>query len=349
MQELKDKARAWWHVKIGGLLVATGVAIVKPPGFGDALLSYINKKYGLGLPLEPSSWLGCALILAGMGLIVWGEKLRPEGQPRVPFVAFRHHSLEPFATPLLQEDLPPGFKDHAIREIDCDQSGYFSNGFSDPVGAVRLQLEKLTELRGARKAFRDTVVGYYGLAHIPLQFLAGFAMSTHAPVCLFDLNRQTNRWRPLQDRGPHLGLTVKTMEQPPGAKAVAIRICISYEITRGDITDVLPHPFDDIVIQLPTPRIDAIGSSDQVHAVCERFRKILDDIHSRVDKTQLVHVFYAGPAALGFSLGRQISRTVHHRILVHNYTPTDTPKYSWAVEVTSQTVPEMVRTTANGG
>ena len=98
--------------------------------------------------------------------------------------------------------------------------------------------------------------------------------------------------------------------------------------------------FEDIRIGLATPRIDAVSSVDQVNEVCNLFRRVLDDLHAHHTKSLPVHVFYAGPASLGFSLGRQISRTVHHRVMVHNYTPSSQPKYSWAVEVTSVGPPE---------
>jgi hypothetical protein len=86
---------------------------------------------------------------------------------------------------------------------------------------------------------------------------------------------------------------------------------------------------------LPSPRIDAINSYEDVDKICKLFRGVLDEICTRVVKSALVHVFYAGPVPLGFSLGRQISKTIHHRVVVHNYTPSSTPRYQWAVEVTS--------------
>ena len=334
-----EKNQPWWHIKLGSVLVIGGFSILEPSGLKDAFLSFINKKYDLGLSLRVPVAVGWILLLLGIVIIVCGEFLRRQRVLKPPFITFHHQSLEPFAARLLAADVIPTAS-YDIKEVDCDQSVYFRGGNCDPVGAVRVQLEKLTELKGARKLFHQAPVAYCGLAHIPLQFLAGCVVSNHAQVELFDLDRRINKWVPLSKLGPHVDLSVNTIEIPFNPSAVAIRICISYEVERADIQQVLPGQFEDIRIGLATPRKDAIKSLDQVWNVCERFAQVLDDIHSRVDKSIPVHIFYAGPAFLGFSLGRRISRTIHHRVIVHNYTPNTCPRYFWAVDITSQAAPE---------
>jgi hypothetical protein len=331
----REKSHKGWQFKVGVPTALAGLAALKPAGFVDALLAMLNKTFDLSLSLNPPFWLGASLMVGGLFLCAWGESVRRQDPPKRIFIAFRHQSLEPFQSRLSPEDLPPEFTSREIREVECDQSNYLTHGACDPSGAVRYQLEKLNELKALRKSFSTEPMAYYGLAHVPLQFLAGCAMSTHALIYLFELDRGTNKWLRLQDRGPHLGLTVNTIEQPAHAQAIAIRICVSYEVTRNDIAEVLPHSFEDIRIALPTPRLDAINSRNQIDDVCRRFRGVLDELHGRVDKSKMVHVFYAGPASLGFSLGRQISTGIHHRVIVHNYTPSVLPRYSWGVDVTS--------------
>lgn len=46
--------------------------------------------------------------------------------------------------------------------------------------------------------------------------------------------------------------------------------------------------------------------------------------------------FYPGtPMHLlsGVDIGRQISRTIHHRVIVYNYSARAMPCYAWAIEV----------------
>jgi hypothetical protein len=221
----------------------------------------------------------------GTALCIWGELSRRRSHPKQIFIAFRHQSLEPFEDRLSPADLPPEFKDREIREVECDQSIYLTRGSCDPAGAVRQEVEKLIELRAMRKSFSNEPVGYYGLAHVPLQFLAGCRMSTHASIYLFELDRRTSKWRLLQTRGPHLGLEVNTMEQPANAQAVAVRICISYEVTRNDIAEVLPFPFEDIRIGLPlrelTPSIRANRSMKSVVVFVEYWTNFMAESTNR--------------------------------------------------------------------
>src|SRR6185312_3020953 len=157
MRKLKAISREWWHLELGGVLILCGVAIVKPPGFVDVFLSFLNKKYALGIPLSPPIPLGFALVLLGIGLIVFGEWKRKRKEPATIF-AFRHESLGSFVTALCDEDLPRDLKGQSIREIGCDLSVYFSGGNCEPVPAIRLQQGKVSEIIAARKAFPEITV-----------------------------------------------------------------------------------------------------------------------------------------------------------------------------------------------
>jgi hypothetical protein len=221
-----------------------------------------------------------------------------------------------------------------VKHIDCDQSAFLSGGSVDPVGAVRQQMRMAADLAAVRRADPDTTFGYYGIVHVPLQFLAGCSVSTFPETALFELNRATNRWRELAAGAhPDVGLTVETLAKPADAVAVVIRIAVSYEIPLTDVADVVTGPFDDIRIAIARPRIDAITHYSQIEIIAAAFRSVLDDLHARVAKAQTVHVFYAGPVSLGFSLGRRISRTIHHRVVVYNYTARTNPRYAWGLEV----------------
>ncbi len=60
------------HVTIALTFVLAGAAIITP-GFRDALLSYINKHFGLGLSLDAPWWVGLPLMSAGAGVYLIGE------------------------------------------------------------------------------------------------------------------------------------------------------------------------------------------------------------------------------------------------------------------------------------
>jgi hypothetical protein len=45
-------------------------------------------------------------------------------------------------------------------------------------------------------------------------------------------------------------------------------------------------------------------------------------------------MFYAGPLSLAFRCGQHISKSIHPRVVVYNYTGKDTPAYSWGLDIT---------------
>lgn len=68
--------------------------------------------------------------------------------------------------------------------------------------------------------------------------------------------------------------------------------------------------------------------------ICYLFRQALDEIHNELGSGPAIHVFYAGPVSVGFSLGRRISRTIHNRVFVYNYNAKASPAYAWGIDVT---------------
>lgn len=334
-----EDGQATGHRGLAFLLVIPGVGLVLP-GPKEALVAAANKWASLQLPLDAPWYAGLILIVAGVGVFIYGEHgARRErsiaaAKPPDTFVALRHQSFDP-TTALLQDSaVPARLGRRTIRHVECDQSQFLSGGVTDPAGAVRQQERMTSDLAAIRRADPEAAIGYYGIVHVPLQFLAGCAVSTWHQVVLFDLKRNDQQWRELeQGSGPNLGLTVTTASRPANPVAAVVRIAISYLVPAADAAEIIGGPFEDISMAITPPRIDAVTHYSQIETVCSAFRQILDDLQARLEKDAVVHVFYAGPVALGFSLGRSISRTIHHRVQVHNYNARATPRYAWGVEV----------------
>ena len=280
------------------------------------------------------------MIFTGIAVYIFGES-RIQHSVRA-FIAIRHQSFEPLTCRVSKESLPNHLKHCKIQHIECDQSSFFINGVCDPVSAVRQQQHQfLNSFLALRQTNSEAAIGYYGIVHIPLQFCAGYAISTWSKVVLFELDRNTNNWYKLATGdGLKLGLSARVTACPANAVAVAIRIAISLDISKNDVDDVVPQPYEDIQIEIGKRRIDAVTHYGQVNEICKAFRQVLDDLHARVDKSLIVHIFYAGPVSLGFSLGRRISQTIHHQVIVYNYTAHTSPRYAWGIKINSDDSPE---------
>ncbi len=326
------------HGKIALPLILVGVGLVNP-GWKDAALSFLNGIFGLGLSLDAPWWVGAVLIAAGVGVYAVGELRGTEDAGR--FVAVRHQSFQPLTGPLPKDALPLKMRKRRIDTLDCDQSNFLSGGALDPIGAVRQQQRLAFEIAGIIKTDSSAALGYYGIVHIPLQFLAGCSVSTFPKVALFELQRETSTWRELADGdAPDLDVTVSRTIDPPAPIACVVRIAVSYAVGAGEPSEVVGGPYRDYSISIGKPGIDKVTHYSQVDAICRAFRQVLDEIHGELPKNLVVHVFYAGPVSVGFSLGRRISRTIHNPVLVYNYTKSSTPAYAWGVEVTKEGKPE---------
>ncbi|MBB4377263.1 SAVED domain-containing protein [Bradyrhizobium sp. SBR1B] len=327
------------HGKIALPLVAVGVALLSP-GWKDAGLAYLNKTYGLGLSLDAPWWAGAICIILAVVVFLVGH-LTSSRKPAGQFVAIRHQSFQPLTGPLPPEALPRKMRGRKIVTYDCDQSSFLSLGAFDPIGAVRQQQRMITEIAGILKADSSAALGYYGIVHIPLQFLAGCGVSSFPQVTLFDLHRETSTWRELQaGAGPDLAVkTVRTID-PPHPIACVIRVEVSYGVRDEDVAEVVAGPYRDYSISIGKPGIDKVTHYGQVDEISAAFRSVLDEIHGELPSNLVVHLFYSGPVGLGFTLGRRISRTIHNPVVVYNYTANTKPAYAWSVEVTKEGRPE---------
>jgi hypothetical protein len=320
-------------------LVLVGLALMSP-GWRSAALSYVNGTFGLGLSLDAPWWVGAFFALLGVMVFLVGlvaATLKSPGR----FVAVRHQSFQPLTSPLPVDALPRKMRKRQIVTLECDQSNFLSGGAFDPIGAVRQQHRLATEIAGILKSDSATALGYYGIVHIPLQFLAGCSVSSFPQVALFELNRETSEWQELQQGdAPDLNVVVQRTADPLSPIACVVRIAVSYGVNAVDPAEVVGGPYRDYSISIGKPGIDKMTHYAQVEAICSAFRQVLDEIHNELPRNLIVHVFYAGPVSVGFTLGRRISRTIHNPVIVYNYTASSRPAYAWGVEVTKEGRPD---------
>jgi hypothetical protein len=326
------------HGKIALPLVLVGAALIHP-GWMDGLLSYLNKTFNLGLSLDTPWWVGGLVIVLGLIVYFAGEQRDRAGKGR--FVAIRHQSFQPLTGPVTKDSLPRKQRDREIVTLECDQSNFLSGGAFDPIGAVRQQQRLAHDIATVRKTDPTAGLGYYGIVHIPLQFLAGFSVSTFPEVSLFELHRETSTWRELLTSfGPDLDVRLNRVADPPSPIACVVLISVSYAIDAADPSEVVPGPYREYSLSIGKPGIDRVTHYSQIEKLCSNFRTILDEVHEQLPRNLIVHVFYAGPVSVGFSLGRRISRTIHNPVIVYNYTARTTPAYAWGVEVTKDGEPK---------
>jgi len=94
--------------------------------------------------------------------------------------------------------LPDAYAHYRIIEIVIVQCDLFQgNKLSDPRQAAQRQAEIARQIAEVHKRNPDAEIAYYGIAHIPLHFLAGFQISNRGQIVLFDFDRHQRTWGPV--------------------------------------------------------------------------------------------------------------------------------------------------------
>ena len=260
-------------------------------------------------------------------------------QTRKTFVAIRHQSQDPLEGKLIAASLPETFTSAKLEEIVIDQTDLYANGrLTNPIEAARRQRDISHRLSETLNTHPDAEIGYYGIAHIPLLFHIGCQLQIRKHLHFFDHNRGANQWFHLAGGEDYPQITLEGLPDVVTQKGgdVIVRISISYPVNSENIEGIVPNPIASLHLSISQPKIDVITSMTQIQRYSDAFRKMLDEIHNKLPNTERVHIFYAGPVALAVNCGLLISKTIHPRIIVYNYSTKDNPLgYAWGLDVTA--------------
>ncbi len=307
-------------------LIMSGLAILSVPGFGNFFVHWLDRHFNTNLDFAQPRWLGLGLLFGGIAVYMF-ERIISICQA-CPFVALRHVSFAPISKPLSQADLPAMLRVRKFQETDCDLYPFMQAEPLNIRAAIRVQANWTQKAKAAQSVLRSDQMGYYGIVHVPFQFLAGFSFSSFVHMHHFELDRHKGTWKELSAKsGPPLAIRT-SMNGSEDACEVAIRLSISYSISLEDIRAVMPTNFMDVHLSIGSPKLDAITSYDQLTGVCKQFRKLLDDARFR---SKNKHIFYSGPVSLGFALGQQISSTIHGQVTVYNFNANSPVRYPWGI------------------
>ena len=262
-------------------------------------------------------------------------------QGKRPFLLLCAQSLRPIAAHELLSVLKKDSKSRSVEIVSLDFTDLVANGiFTDPEVAA----QRLTSPQGALYAAlarrREAEFAFHGLVHIPIAFLVGHLVTDRQPVRLFDFHPgpglETWAWPGMQGAIPPLEVR-GAPERPSRRKGVAVvRISISYRVTAAQTRAVFPHAALEADLSVPDPERGVVRSEEQVREYGRAFRRVLDLIAQRYPGVQRIHIFYAGPVALAFHLGQQISENIHPAVTVWNFRQ----EYGWGIDLAAASLGE---------
>jgi nucleoside phosphorylase len=236
------------------------------------------------------------------------------------------------------EVLPPlqnggGLK---VEAVSIDLTDLVSQGeLRDPQGAVDRLLAPDGQFMGALISRKPAELAFCGHVHIPLAVLMGHTVTDRRSVRLLDYDPRSGaeNWlwpgageafEPLRRADLEVGDTAN------GHNEVIIRVAVSYPASQEAARAVVPQATREIELAHPHQERSIVRSEEQAREYASSIRAALDSLESLSPRVSRVHLFYAGPVALAFRIGQQISPTMHPPVTVWNYRA---GRYEWGIDL----------------
>jgi len=248
-------------------------------------------------------------------LVLCAQSLRPIAPDEI--LDALHQKPDPSPT---IENITLNFTDLVVHE-----------NITDPKQAVQRLIDPQGALYQALRRRGEIAMAFHGLVHIPLAFLAGYLVTDRLPVRLFDFHPdlQTWIWPNRWETWPPLEIRDAAESRGRRRGNAVIRISASYVVTPEQTRGVIPRPSFELDLTVPHPERSIVSSEEQVRTYGSIFRQVLDRLAQQSPAFENIHIFYAGPVALAFHFGQQISANIHPAITVWNFHR----GYNWGINL----------------
>jgi nucleoside phosphorylase len=238
--------------------------------------------------------------------------------------------------PISAEELMPALDEDAKRGelefLHLDFTDLVRNKvFTDPEAAARRLADPQGALLGAVARRADARLAFCGLAAIPPVILAGHIVTDRRHVRLYDFQPEAGSWiwAGMPDSFPPLNRSGLPKRAVKDAGDVVIRMSVSYPVNAADTEALGLAARLRIDLSVPEPVRGVVRSEAQVREYGRVFRETLDQLRKVMPACRRVHLFYAGPMALAFHVGQQISENIHPSVVVWNYSR----GYEWGIDL----------------
>lgn len=243
---------------------------------------------------------------------------------KAPLVILTAQSLRPISVDELLGVFETDLSGRDIESVSLDFTDLLRGGaFTDPQEGARRLANPQGKLLGSLARRGEAELVFHGLVHIPLAFLIGHLVSDRQPVRLFDFHPSpgSNSWAwPEKTTSiPQLQVREHLTVGPPQLDEAVIRISVSYPVSPEQTEAIIKGSVASFDLTVLNPERSLVQSEEQTWAYGQVFRQVIDRISQGTKLVKRIHIFYAGPVALAFHLGQQISENIHPPVVVWNY------------------------------
>jgi nucleoside phosphorylase len=253
--------------------------------------------------------------------------VKARGAPTLVVIA---QSLRPISSDELMTVLAPDAKHSELEFLHLDFTDLVKNKvFTNPQAAAERVASPQGKLLAELARRGDARLVFSGLAAIPPVVLVGHVVTARRHVRLFDFHERDWAWPGTPQGFPKLQRSSLPKRPVKELGVAIIRMAVSYPVTKADTDPLGLDARLQIDLSLDTPARFVVKSEEQVLDYGRSFRTTLDGLRTAMPDCERVHLFYAGPMALAFHLGQQISENIHPPVTVWNYSR----GYEWGLDL----------------
>ncbi len=222
---------------------------------------------------------------------------------------------------------------YSVKEKDINLVNHMAR--HNIVDAIRIQDALIEE--ALNDCDKSTELFYYGIAHIPLIFRAGFQVGDEGKVRLLHKYRNDQPLFKEVSSDPDnytVMLETSTRSYTKASREMLVVIATSLPVTDEDLSI---FRYDNICYELRFKmRDESMFGFDSVnsYAAMNRLRKgILDKIREDVIKKNItrIHMVLATSSDFAFYLARCFSKNHDPEVVVYHYDRNTTVKYPWGI------------------
>jgi hypothetical protein len=189
------------------------------------------------------------------------------------------------------------------------------------------------ELLTTSDAF-DRRLAVLPLAPVSACLALGYHLTSRPHVRLFQNDRDTHSWAWPRGKAPVNDLTVAGLDAPRNdASDVAFLFHLSAEITDEALEGSLPLGAPHINLRIPIPKTSWLRHPEQLSWIALAARDAFEQAAVIFSSATTWHIFYAGPAPAGISIGQQLNPTIFPPVQLYEYRRNQSPRYQASIRL----------------
>lgn len=222
------------------------------------------------------------------------------------------------------------FSGYSIKETEINLVENMSR--HNIVDAIRVQDSLIEEVLNSFDKY--TELAYYGIAHIPLVFRAGFQVGDEGNVRLLHKYRNhQSEFKEISNEPDNgdVNLQYRLLTTAGSSKEMLVVIATSLPVVSGDL--VAFHCGNELYIEMEDKSMYGFDAVDS-YAAMNRLRSgILGKIRETVVKNNIerIHLVLATSSDFTFFLAQGFSKTHDPEIIVYQYERSNPQKYPWGI------------------